>query len=60
MNLIQLGFWGFMVQRLVDKNMSRNYYDYNVAKNLDKPKEPIKMDLGIPEDMRTINEVMPY
>ncbi len=60
MNMVQLLFWGIMVQRLVDKLMSRNYHEYQVAKTVEKPKEMFKMDLGIPEDMRAINEVMPY
>jgi len=58
--VIQFGFWGIMVQRLVDKLMSRNYHEYQVASLLDKPKEKHRVDLSVPEDMRSLNEVMPY
>ncbi len=61
MNVFQLVFWGLMVQRLVDKLMSRNYHEYQVAKAFEPQKEKVMpMDMGIPEDMRTINEVNPY
>lgn len=62
LNVFQLLFWGFQVQRLVDKLMSRNYYDYQVAKSIRPEKaEPVKVpDFGPMDDLRTINEVTPF
>jgi hypothetical protein len=60
MNMVQLFFWGIMVQRLVDKLMSRNYHEYQVASGVKTQEERPKMDFGIPEDMRSLNEIIPY
>lgn len=59
MNVIQLGLWGFLVQRLVDKLMSRTYYDYKVAENIGK-KPVAKLDDSPDEDFRSLNEIMSF
>lgn len=57
LNLIQFFFWAKMVQRLVDKVMSRNYYEYQVSESIPE-KKPLKVDIpGMPEDMATLNEI---
>lgn len=57
LNVVQFFFWAYQVQRLVDKLMSRTYYDYQTAKTLaeEKPR-PVKLEEGIPEDLRILNE----
>ncbi len=58
LNVFQLIFWGYMVQRLVDKLMSRNYHEYQVANKVEKKQEQNPM-MGIPEDFRRLNEINP-
>ncbi len=62
LNVVQLFFWGYQVQRLVEKLMSRNYYDYQVAEsiNKEKPLTAPKIDEFIPDDMRVLNEINPF
>jgi hypothetical protein len=62
LNIVQFFFWGVQVQRLVDKLMSRNYYDYEVSKGLNHqtPIPKIQEETGVMEDMRTLNEINPY
>ncbi len=61
LNIVQFFFWASQVQRLVDKLMSRTYYDYEVSKNLSQPTEkPPKMETEVMDDMRTINEINPF
>lgn len=62
LNVVQFFFWAYQVQRLVEKLMSRNYYDYQVAESINKAKPMMapKIDDYIPEDMRTLNEINPF
>ncbi len=57
LNVAQFIFCGYMVQRLVDKLMSRTYYDYQVAESLKKDQPHIRIPEGVAEDFGTINEV---
>lgn len=60
LNVFQLFFWGHMVQRLVDKNMSKNYYDYQVARSVENKKEIVRIPSEVPEDLRGLNEISPF
>lgn len=62
LNVIQMIFWAKQVQRLVDKVMSRNYYDYETSKSISKEKEvPLpRIPMDPMEDMRTLNEINPF
>lgn len=58
LNVVQFFFWAYQVQRLVDKLMSRTYYDYQTAKVVGIPQPTqVKVEEVIPEDMRTLNEI---
>lgn len=62
LNVVQFFFWAHQVQRLVDKLMSRNYYDYEVSKGLNsqQPQPAPQMPVEPMDDMRTLNEINPY
>lgn len=61
--LIREAFFLYSINKLTNKLMSRNYYDYkvsNVAEIEAKKKQPeLKEDLEIPEDLRPLTEVFP-
>lgn len=56
--IIQQVFWAHQVQRLVDKLMSKNYYDYEASKAVGKPQPKIILeDPSAQEDLRFINPI---
>ena len=44
LNIFQLIFWGFQVQRLVNKLMSRSYAEYDLVKRGPAPAQEFKQD----------------
>lgn len=54
--LIREIMYQYTTHRLVNKIMSRNYHEYESAKEVYKPKERAIIDQGIPEDLGHLNE----
>ena len=57
MLLAQQVFWSYTVQTLINKNMSRNYAEYNQAAYPPEAKEPKPADHGVPEDIGSLYEI---
>ena len=54
--LVRESIYQYTTHRLVNKIMSRNYHEYESAKEVYKPKERAIIDQGIPEDLGHLNE----
>ena len=51
-------FWMRHTQKLVDKLMSRSYFDYETSKQkLSQKKSPVVLDEGPPEDFSVLEGV---
>lgn len=51
-------YYGFVVNKLINKLMSRNYGEYEASKPV-KEDLKIKLDSGIPEDLRYLQDIDP-
>lgn len=57
-NLIQLGFWGYLMNKLVNKLMCRNFAEYSMITNGPVKKEaPIDDHMAEAEEKDILNEV---
>ncbi len=61
-NVAQFFFWSYQNQKLVNKLMSRSFYEYEQAKNPPPPrgfevKIPTDEELSIPDQTRIMDEL---
>lgn len=54
----QQAYYGFIVNKLINKLMSRNYGEYEASKPA-KQDLKVKLDQGIPEDLAYLNNMDP-
>lgn len=54
LNLLQFGFWGFVVNKLVNKVMCKNFAEYSMIKNGPPKLEAAKEDFGSKEEEQEI------
>ncbi len=63
LNVFQLVFWSFQVQKMTNKIMSRSYFDYEMVKTPEKPRGfavqvPSDEELSMPDQTRIMDELL--